>query len=189
MNARLLVPICQKGRRGFTLIEIMIAIGIMAIVLAMGMPAIYKSLRQEGIRKACSDLLEGCAQARAQAILQGIPADLVIRAEDGHLGIQMAPDTRRRARNELTVNLNDDAAEAAPPSSTPSFSAKLPDNVAVELLDVNFVDHMEISEARIRFHPNGTSDEFTIIMRSEDGEARKVSLEVVTGLATMDVLP
>lgn len=176
----------EWGRSAFTLIEIMVAIGIMAVVLAMGMPAIYKSLRQEGIRKACADLLEGCVQARAQAILQGVAADFVIRAEDGTLSIQMVPDSRPRSMNELTVNLRDNTEARGP--AAPSFSARLPENVAVELLDINFVDHMDAGEARVRFHPNGTSDEFTIVLRSEDGEVRKISLEVVTGIATMDVM-
>lgn len=159
----------------------------MAIVIAMGMPAIYRALRQEGIRKACADLMEGCTQARAQAILQGVPTDLVIRSEDGQLSVQSAPEPARRPRNELTINLADGTSHYGQPQRT-AFSGRLPDNVGVQMLDVNFRDHMEFEEARVRFYPNGTSDEFTIVLRSEEGEIRKISLEVVTGLPTMEVL-
>ena len=52
----------------------------------------------------------------------------------------------------------------------------------VQLVDVNFVEMMDEPEARVRFYPNGTSDEFTIVY-SWHGKQRTVMLDVVTGLA------
>jgi hypothetical protein len=40
----------------------------------------------------------------------------------------------------------------------------------------------------VRFHPNSTSDEFTVVLRSDQEEWRKVSLEVTTALADMAVV-
>ncbi len=42
------------------------------------------------------------------------------------------------------------------------------------------------TEARVRFFPNGTSDEMTLIMHSGD-QYRKITLEVTTGLASVEV--
>ncbi len=68
-----------------------------------------------------------------------------------------------------------------------NFKANLPDDIAVKLLFVNFVDLMEDPEAHVRFFPNGTSDEFTIILSSATAE-QKISLDVITGLADVEVI-
>jgi len=69
-----------------------------------------------------------------------------------------------------------------------SFSATIPENVSIEILGVNFIELQEAEEARVHFYGNGTSDEFTVVLKSDEMEARKISLEVVTGLADMEVL-
>jgi hypothetical protein len=46
---------------------------------------------------------------------------------------------------------------------------------------------MEAEETRVRFHPNGTSDDFTILIESRAG-MRKVFLDSITGLADMEVI-
>ena len=56
------------------------------------------------------------------------------------------------------------------------------------MLDVNLMDQMEAPEARVRFFPNGTCDEFTLVLRSEKGEMRKITLESTTGLWDVEVL-
>ena len=76
-----------------------------------------------------------------------------------------------------------ESLENAPPRQPPkSFSAALEDNIAIRLIAVNFKDQMESPEIRVRFFPNSTSDEFTILFFSDEGE-RKVSLDVITALA------
>lgn len=71
--------------------------------------------------------------------------------------------------------------------SAGEFSETFPGNVWIEILGVNFVELQEADEARVRFYPNGTSDEFTVVLRDEE-KAQKISLEVVTGLAIVEVL-
>ena len=45
---------------------------------------------------------------------------------------------------------------------------------AVTLLYVNLKDQMEAEETRVHFYPNGTSDEFTMIVQAGNG-TRKLS--------------
>ena len=40
--------------------------------------------------------------------------------------------------------------------------------------------------AEVRFYPNGTCDELTLVLLSERQERRNIWLEVVTGLAFME---
>jgi prepilin-type N-terminal cleavage/methylation domain-containing protein len=67
----------QGCRRGFTLIEIMIVISIMMVVMTIGIPAFVRALDKQGLRKAVSDVVEGCSHARSQAILRGVPMEFV----------------------------------------------------------------------------------------------------------------
>lgn len=168
---------------GFTLIELMVVISILILVMGWGVPNMMRSIQKVGINKAVSDLMEGCKQARAYAILSGSPAELVIRAEDGRMTVRKSTGPRL---------MRPSGGEAVGVSSTGklsnqklnSFSEALEDDVAIELLFVNFVDQELFSEGVVRFYPNGTSDEFSIVLRVDD-EWRKVSLDPITAIANV----
>ena len=68
------------------------------------------------------------------------------------------------------------------------FSVKLPEEVGIEELAINFQLLKDAELVAVRFHANGTSDEFTVVLRSLHGELRKISLDPVTGKATYDVM-
>ena len=160
------------SRRGFTLIEIMIVVGILALVCSFGIPAMVQSLRKEGMRKAVADLVEACSHARAQAILTAQPTDLIINPLNGSFQVGgPAP-----------------AEDETAPAKTAVYSSRLPENFVIEMLDVNFNELKEAEQARVRFYPNGTSDEFTIVLRSPQQEYRRISLEIITGLPDVEVI-
>jgi prepilin-type N-terminal cleavage/methylation domain-containing protein len=71
-----------KRFRAFTLIEIMIVVAIMGIIMAMGIPSLVRASRKEGMRKAVSDIVDACSDARADAILNSKTSDMVIRPQD-----------------------------------------------------------------------------------------------------------
>ena len=78
------------------------------------------------------------------------------------------------------------AEEPKPASSTgPAFSGKIHEDVGVTFLAVNFLPREDEGRAEVTFHPNGTSDEFTIGMIHVTGDnvQRFVQLDSVTGLA------
>ena len=54
------------------------------------------------------------------------------------------------------------------------------------MLDINFINMLEgtINEARVRFYPNGTSDEFTIGLLLNN-DRRIVTLDAITGLPSV----
>ena len=170
-------------RRGFTLIEIMIVIGIMALVLAMGMPSIIQTMRKDPLRQAVSDFVDGCSQARALAILDGVPAELAIRAADGQMIVRrVSTNSVGQAPSEGEIAR---PAAAGAPSGAAGFSARLHEDIAVTLLYVNLKDQMEAEESHVHFYPNGTSDEFTIVLESRLG-VRKISLDCVTAIADVE---
>lgn len=158
---------CARRQRAFTLIEIMMVIGILAIVMTMSVPAIYRVVKREGLRKAVADIVEVCSHARAQAILQSSTVEVVFRPLEGTVSVSGAAVTGDRSGR----------------------SAQLPENVTLEMLDINFVEYREQEEARARFFPNGMCDELTIILRSDQGEFRMITFEITTGLASVEADP
>ena len=159
---------------GFTLIEIMIVVALMALVMAIGIPSFTRAMHKDGMRKAVSEILEACGEARAQAILYNAPAELVIHPLEGTMQVE---------RHSVSS-----VDGAAPTSGSGGYSLKLPRDVLIELLGVNSIELQEADEARVKFFPNGTSDDFTLVLHSAQGEIRKISLEIVTGLADLEVI-
>src|SRR5438876_979627 len=137
------------GGDGFTLIEIMMVVGILGMVLAMGMPAFIQSIRKDPLRQSVSDLETACSKAREAAILRGSPVELVIRAEGGQLTVIPTRDdnARRTAANEEALEQPSESADKAA-SQSPVFSGRFNENVAVTLLYVNLKDQMEADVSR-----------------------------------------
>jgi len=175
----------SRRARAFTLVEIMVVIGILAMVLAMGMPSFVQSIRKEPLRKAASEVMEGCTQARARAILGGETTELVIEGVSGRIYVA---DSRPAGGS---ASGDEEAGETPQPTQTAGIPSKFQEqmdrDVAVTLLYVNLKNRMDAPEARVRFFPNGTSDDFTIVLESLSG-TRKVSLDCITALPDLEVI-
>ena len=129
---------------------------ILGIITAIGIPSFARVLKKEGMRKAVSDFVEACSDARAKAILKQETMTLTIRPEDATF-------------------------------KSPSKSYRFPDTVFIDFMGVNFsLTDMESEETTVHFFPNGTSDEFAIILKSTEMETVKITLELVTGLADVE---
>jgi prepilin-type N-terminal cleavage/methylation domain-containing protein len=169
----------RSKSHAFTLIEIMVVVAIMGIILTMGIPSIVKAIKREGMRKAVNDVVEVCSHARARAILSGTETQVIFHPRERRLEVSGGGGTPKYP---------DGAPETI--TSTPAgsgLSAQLPDEITIEMLDINLLEYGESDVARVRFYPNGTSDEMTLILHSLKGNQndawRKIWLEVTTGLA------
>ena len=169
----------SKFTSAFTLIEIMVVVAVMGLILAMGLPSIVVALKKEGMRRAVNDVVEGCRQARAQAIMSGTVAELRYHPETRTVSVTggSAPGNEGEASFP---------AEARPsPAAASGFTAQLPADVMVEMWDVNMTEFKDAEEARVRFYPNGMCDEMTVVLHSDKGEWRKITLEITTGRSTV----
>ena len=160
---------CRDGRTvwAFTLIEIMLVVAIMALIVSMGIPSIYRMWNKEGIRKAVEDVTDVCVNARARAILSGTMAEVVFHPQE----------------KRFEVNGSGDSPAAL---SGKAMSGQFGGDISIEMLDINLLEYKGSDLARVRFFPNGTSDEMTLILQSSHNEWRKISLEITTGLATSE---
>ena len=152
--------------RAFTLIEVMLVIGILGIVLGMGIPSFYRAIKKEPMRKAVTGVVEACELARAQAILHGKTTSLVFDPMEGTFSVEGMGGV----------------AGARPGASG---SGRIDDSIGIEMLDVNLIEFREADQARVRFFANGTCDEFTLVLQSDRNEWRKLSLEPTTGNLTV----
>jgi type II secretion system protein H len=148
--------------RAFTLIEIMVVVAIMGIILAAGIPSLYGFFHKEGLRKTTSDIVETIQSARAAAILSGSTTELIFHPHDGTC----------------------ETASTKGGYGAWAHSAKMQD-CTIEMLDVNLQECKDLDKVKVRFFPSGTCDEMTLVLQSNSGEWRKISLELTTALPTV----
>ena len=174
-KARSAAPSVVGMSGGFTLIELMIVIAIMAIIMTMSIPLVYKASHREPLNKAVRDMVEVCSQARAMAILQGKMIELVFHPREGRC--EVAGMARPKSQDE-----SEESAVSAPPAPNSGLSAQISDKLSIEMLDVNLIEYKDAEYTRVRFYPNGTCDEFTLILHSDRGEWIKLWLEITTSV-------
>lgn len=163
----------------------MIVVAIMGIVLTMGVPIVYRVWHKEALAQAVRDVVEVCSTARAQAILRGAMAEVVFHPKDGRMEVS-SPHPPPRAGDETGFP----AEPTAPAPAVSGLSKQLAmSRLQIEMLDVNLTEYKDEDMARVRFYPNGTCDELTLILLSDTNERREITLEVTTGLASVESDP
>jgi prepilin-type N-terminal cleavage/methylation domain-containing protein len=78
----------RRRAPGFTLIEIMVVVAVMAVIVVAGVPTLYRLFHKEGFRKTMNDFTDVCKAARSRAILQGVPTQVVFYPREGRCEVQ-----------------------------------------------------------------------------------------------------
>ena len=164
----------------------MMVVAIIGLMMTMSVPAILRTMHQEPLRKAVNDVLNICSHARAQAILHGVTTTIVFHPQSGDVAL---------AGIATTHTTDGFASPNAPPGETTTTassasalnSTHFGDSITIDMLDINLSEYKDASGALVRFFPDGTSDEMTLIIHAGD-QYRKITLEVTTGLASMQII-
>jgi len=159
----------------------MVVIGIMAIVMTMSVPMVYKIWHKEPMRKALSDVQEVLMNARRNAIMSGSMAEVVFHPRDRRF--EVSGGGGRSPAGAVNVSTGDMSGATMPGSG---LSGEFSEDIAIRMLDINLVPYADQDVARVRFYPNGTCDEMVLIIQdSNTGEQRGVTLEITTSLASV----
>jgi hypothetical protein len=166
----------------------MVVVGVMALLATISIPSIYHLMHPESMRTSVEKLIEACGEARAYAILQSVTTELRIRPGDNQISVVSIGSAMPEAQAPL-FDADGVPVPRKPPSGPGLFTWKFSDRIVMEGVGVNGEDWTEDEEAAVRFYPNGTCDEMSIVLTSDRGERRNIWLEVVTGLPEVETNP
>jgi prepilin-type N-terminal cleavage/methylation domain-containing protein len=165
-------PVTGKRAGAFTLMELMVVVGIIGLVAAMSMPSILQMRHEAPMRKAINDVMEIFERARAGAVLKDTTTTVIFAPRDGSFEVE---------------NGDDNAALSIRVGKGPVLSAKLDPSVTIEKLIINLRDCTEAAAVPMKFKDNGTCDEMTMIL-SCDGQHTMVTMDPITALPTFKQL-
>jgi prepilin-type N-terminal cleavage/methylation domain-containing protein len=171
-----------RPQTAFTMLEIMMVVAIIGLLMTMSVPAILRTMHQGPLRKAVNDVLNICSHARAQAILHGVTTTVVFHPQSGDVMLAGIASTNSAAGFAPPGEASSVASNAAALNST-----HFDDSIIIDMLDVNLSEYKDASLALVRFFPDGTSDEMTLIIHSGN-QYWKISLEVTTGRASLETI-
>jgi prepilin-type N-terminal cleavage/methylation domain-containing protein len=191
-----------RHRRGFTLSEMLVVLGILVTVTALAQPALRGALGDSRLRSAAKLVRVELSKARLRAMQSGIaqqfryqlgksrfqivPAVAVEQAELGRKGRQTGRDDVRPARTDRQRVAAANTAAAGGPDELPS--QELPDGICFEPAVDEPPAVAPTSEEGwsdpIVFYPNGRTKNAQIRIKGERNTVVDVSLRGLTGVAT-----
>lgn len=93
----------KMKNRGFTLLEIMVAITVAALLMAVSVPSANRLYQSMSYRGAVGDVKNLLENARFQAQLKGLPADVWVRTPTRELGLGEARKIQLTEQVEVEV--------------------------------------------------------------------------------------
>lgn len=171
-----------RAVQAFTLIEIMLVVALMGIICATAVPNIYQLSKKEGMRRAVQDLKDVCDNARAKAIFSAQTVGVVFRPADrvfymgGNDGPTFDP-------------LSGETKPTPPTKPGASTTGIIPEDITVQMLDINRLECRELESATVKFFANGTCEELVINYRDSHGKDMWIKLDPATGTVLVGERP
>ena len=184
----------DRPTAGFTLLEMMLVLAILATVAVATFPAVDRMYRTHRLRQTANDLRAKLAATRLRAIDEGIAYQF--RYEPGGRHLVVVPQQSESLRFGAA---SDSERYAAGEPATWSFAASLPDGVTFAAEDdtretLRRESLAEIEEAAelaglswsaaIVFTPNGRATPAEFSLREDDGRVIRMTVRSLTGAAS-----
>lgn len=93
-------PPAARPLRGFSLIELMVAVAILAILLALAVPSFQDMIQRNRVRTAAADLTTGLNLARAEAIKRGLSVSLCVNDTSNAWSVWASSEVRGTCEDE-----------------------------------------------------------------------------------------
>jgi len=112
---------------GFSLVELMIGIAVMAILLGVALPSFQTWIRNTQIRNAAESITNGLQRARAEAVAQNTNVTFALGATDSSWTVTAADgtpiDSRAAAEGSTDVTCTALAADLATAATTITYNS------------------------------------------------------------------
>jgi prepilin-type N-terminal cleavage/methylation domain-containing protein len=150
----------SAGDRGFTLLELLIVVLVVAMVLAVSYPSLSRGAASIHLRSTARDVLNTFRFAREKAVTEQI-------------GMRVTVD-REKQSLMLTNDLGDGNRTYSMPKDVKIYRVALG---GTEVVDGPIL---------VRFLPNGSSDRAEVLLRSDSGSFLKIVSDPITGGARIE---
>jgi len=97
----------RAAARGFTIIELMIGLGIVALLMAIGLPAFRDLLANAKIRNTAEALQAGLQLARSEAITRNRPVQFLLFGDEDYTPAQAGLVTENTAGPHWLIRVQD----------------------------------------------------------------------------------
>jgi prepilin-type N-terminal cleavage/methylation domain-containing protein len=172
----------RRRASGFTLIEIIVVVAIIAVAAAVALPSINAGAQQREIRRTLQGFVSTVRRASSVAVFHRRPVELRILAKDGAYSV-IVPSS----------SADEQAGAAAPEEARPRRSSRLFGRSSEDAVSSDPKEHRialpalasfgEIDGGRdlgdegvvFDFYPNGSSSGGTIELRFDVGRGRPLS--------------
>jgi prepilin-type N-terminal cleavage/methylation domain-containing protein len=150
----------SAGNHGFTLLELLIVVLVLALVLAVAYPSLTRGSDSIRLRATGRDVLNTLRYAREKAVTEQV-------------GMKVTME-----RTKQTLVLANDLGDGA-------RTYTMPDSVKIQriILGGNEVQEGPVS---VRFLPNGSSDQVEVLLKSKNDSFLRIISDPITGGARIE---
>lgn len=182
--------------RAFSLIEMLMVLAIVAVMTAITLPQLTRSMRGNRLRAACREVIMMGRYARSMALLDQQERSVVLDLDAGTLAV--------RAANVVSTNRGDSAeewgaqegggaaAQPEPAAATVQVGGadevrRTLDRVRIESVELGGGTELKMKGlVSILYRTNGRCDPYTVTLMDESGEDVVVDVDALSAARTRE---
>lgn len=195
-------------RQGFTLIEMLVVVAIIAICVALTIPQFVEAQRGAALRNSAQTIIMTAKYARSMSILKQVDMALLVDRGAGQLELVTLTqppgvDDQSKFIDERAARLFDTGADREDASDSLSDTNDLPPppvikselvrdlegGVVISDLEVMTETGRDREISWVFFNRNGTSSGFRILIEDSRQNAAEIEMDPISGLVKSKVIP